>query len=62
MDDLVFMLDSMGLRTGVDLQKLVAVRKVLERNLTPTELHGQVARAGLPKNYQSAAARMPAAA
>jgi hydroxymethylglutaryl-CoA lyase len=62
MDDLVFMLDSMGLRTGVDLGKLVAVRKILERNLAAGELHGQVARAGLPKNYQPAAARMPAAA
>jgi hydroxymethylglutaryl-CoA lyase len=62
MDDLVFMLDSMGLRTGVDLQRLVAVRRILERNLAASELHGQVARAGLPKNYQSAAARMPVAA
>jgi hydroxymethylglutaryl-CoA lyase len=62
MDDLVFMLDSMGLRTGVDLPKLVAVRTILERNLAASELHGQVARAGLPKNYRSAAARMPAAA
>jgi hydroxymethylglutaryl-CoA lyase len=62
MDDLVFMLDSMGLRTGVDLERLVAVRRILERNLDASELHGQVARAGLPKNYQSAAARMPAAA
>lgn len=62
MDDLVFMLDSMGLRTGVDLQRLVAVRRILERNLAGSELHGQVARAGLPKNYQSAVARMPAAA
>jgi hydroxymethylglutaryl-CoA lyase len=59
MDDLCFMLDSMGLSTGVDLAKLVAVRAILERNLAGTELHGAFARAGLPKNYRGAAARMP---
>jgi hydroxymethylglutaryl-CoA lyase len=57
MDDLVFMLDSMGLRTGVDLEKLVAVRAILERNLKGAELHGAFARAGLPRNYRPAAAR-----
>ena len=57
MDDLVFMLDSMGLRTGVDLEKLLAVRRILERNLAGTELHGALARAGLPRNYVPAAAR-----
>ena len=62
MDDLVFMLDSMGLRTGIDLERLVAVRKILERNLAGAELHGAVARAGLPKNYVPAAGRMRAAA
>jgi hydroxymethylglutaryl-CoA lyase len=62
MDDLVFMLDSMGLRTGIDLAQLVAVRKILERNLAGAELHGAVARAGLPKNYVPADGRMRAAA
>ena len=54
MDDLVFMLDSMGLRTGIDIEKLLTVRDILARNLPGTELHGAVARAGLPKNYLSA--------
>jgi hydroxymethylglutaryl-CoA lyase len=57
MEDLVFMLDSMGLRTGIDLEKLVAVRRILERNLPGAELHGAIARAGLPKNYVKAEAR-----
>jgi hydroxymethylglutaryl-CoA lyase len=56
------MLDSMGLRTGIDLERLVAVRKILERNLAGAELHGAVARAGLPKNYVPATGRMRAAA
>jgi hydroxymethylglutaryl-CoA lyase len=57
MEDLVFMLDSMGLRTGIDLQKLIAVRQILERNLAREELHGAVARAGLPRNYLGATER-----
>ncbi len=57
MEDLCFMLDSMGLRTGVDLERLIQVRDILARNLPGSELHGTVARAGLPKNYVAASAR-----
>ncbi len=57
MEDLVFMLDSMGLRTGVDLQKLVGIRKVIKNNLPNTELFGAIARAGLPTKYETADAR-----
>jgi len=60
MDDLCFMLDSMGLRTGVDIEKLIEVRKIVREALPDIEMHGAVARAGLPKNYVSAAARMAA--
>lgn len=58
MEDLCFMLDSMGLRTGVNLQKLVSVRQILERNLAGHELHGALARAGMPAKYVSAADRL----
>jgi len=44
------------------VERLVAVRKILERNLAGAELHGAVARAGLPKNYVPAVGRMRAAA
>ena len=57
MDDLVFMLDSMGLRTGIDLEKLLQVREIVSRNLPGTELYGAVAKAGLPTQYVSADAR-----
>lgn len=57
MDDLCFMLDSMGLRTGVDLQALLEVRRILERNLPAGELRGALARAGLPTAYVPAARR-----
>lgn len=57
MDDLVFMLDSMGLRTGIDVGKLIEVRNILKRNLPGTELYGAVAKAGLPTKYVEASAR-----
>jgi hydroxymethylglutaryl-CoA lyase len=58
MDDLVFMLDSMGLRTGVDVEKLVAVRQIVRDTLPDIEMYGAIARAGLPKSYVSAASRV----
>jgi hydroxymethylglutaryl-CoA lyase len=57
MDDLVFMLDSMGLRTGIDVEKLLQVREIVKTNLPGTELYGAVAKAGLPTKYASADAR-----
>ncbi len=57
MDDLCFLLDSMGLRTGVDLDKLVQVRQVIARNLPGVTLYGGLARSGLPRNYIPAAQR-----
>lgn len=60
MDDLCFMLDSMGLRTGVDIERLVAVRQIVRETLPDIEMHGAIARAGLPRNYVPAAARAAA--
>ena len=51
MDDLCFMLDSMGLRTGVDLERLLQVRHIVHAALPDIEMHGALARAGLPRNY-----------
>jgi hydroxymethylglutaryl-CoA lyase len=53
-EDLVFMLESMGLRTGVDLPGLIETRRILEQTL-PGPLHGSLARAGLPKGFCPAA-------
>ena len=60
MEDLCFLLDSMGLETGVDLQKLLAVRKIPSAHLGADSLSGALARAGLPRHYQSAAERAAA--
>ena len=60
MDDLCFMLDSMGYDTGVDLQRLLEVRKIIERSLPDIAMQGALAKAGLPTNYVSAAQRKAA--
>ena len=57
MEDLCFLLDSMGLRTGVDLDRLVRVREIIARNLPSQALYGGLARAGLPPLYIPAAHR-----
>jgi len=48
-EDLVYMLEEMGLRTGIDLEKLIAVRKVLESGLPDEPLYGFIAQVGLQK-------------
>jgi hydroxymethylglutaryl-CoA lyase len=49
-EDLVFLCESKGLDTGIDLGKLVAVRGILEREMPGERLYGALARAGLPKS------------
>ena len=55
-EDLVFLLESMGLRTGVDLEQLIEARAILADGLPGEELHGHVAAAGLPKGFAPATA------
>ncbi len=54
-EDLVFMLESMGFATGIDLDRLVAARALLAAGLPDEPMHGGVARAGLPKTFKLAA-------
>lgn len=51
MEDLAFLLESMGYATGVDLAKLIEVRRFVEASLPGEKFHGAVARAGLPRNF-----------
>lgn len=55
MEDLVFMLEAMGLRTGVDIEALLAVRKWLVESLPDVRFHGAIPVAGLPKNFSLSA-------
>lgn len=48
-EDLVFMLEGAGFRTGIDVDRLVALRSIIARNLPDEPLHGAYARAGAPK-------------
>ena len=51
MDDLVFLLEGAGMKTGVDLEKLVQVREIVAANLPEEPLHGMYAKAGAPKGF-----------
>lgn len=52
-EDLAFMLASMGLATGVDLERLLALRAQVAGWLAGETLHGTLWRAGLPKTFRA---------
>lgn len=47
-EDLVFLCESKGFPTGIDIEKLVAVRAILRSEMPNEPLYGGLARAGLP--------------
>lgn len=51
-EDLVFMLESMGFQTGIDLDRLIAARELLHEGVPAEPLYGQVPKAGIPKTYR----------
>ncbi len=55
-EDLAFMLEAMGIATGVDIEQLLALRAKVSAWLEGQTLHGTLWRAGLPKTFQPAAA------
>jgi isopropylmalate/homocitrate/citramalate synthase len=55
-EDLVYLLESEGFDTGIDLEKLLAARQVLREALPDEVLHGRIAAAGIPRTYRFAAA------
>jgi len=59
-EDLVFLLESMGLSTGIDLDRLLAARGVLAQALAEETLYGYVAQAGLPKGFSPASGQRAA--
>lgn len=54
-EDLVFMLESMGFTTGIDLPKLIDARRLLHEGLPEEPMQGQVPKAGIPRTFQKAA-------
>lgn len=53
-EDLAFMLAAMGYETGIDLEKLLAVRDIVKAALPETDLYGFTPDAGLPKGFSRA--------
>jgi hydroxymethylglutaryl-CoA lyase len=54
-EDLVFMFESMGVKTGIDLQKLFVARKILADAIPAEPIYGHIPVAGLPKGFRAAA-------
>jgi hydroxymethylglutaryl-CoA lyase len=54
-EDLVFMFEAMGVRTGVDLEKLIAAREPLKAGLPGEPVYGMTPEAGLPKGWRQEA-------
>ncbi|QHE74908.1 hydroxymethylglutaryl-CoA lyase [Hydrogenophaga sp. PBL-H3] len=56
-EDLVFMFEAMGVRTGIDVTKLIAAREPLKAGLPGEPVYGMTPEAGLPKGWLTNASR-----
>jgi hydroxymethylglutaryl-CoA lyase len=59
-EDLVFLLESMGLRTGVDIDALIATRSIVAAAFPDEPIYGHIPDAGLPKGFHYAQERVNA--
>ena len=50
-EDLVFMFEAMGVKTGIDMQKLMDARIYLQAGLPNEAIYGMTPEAGLPKGF-----------
>ncbi|HEV2334630.1 MAG TPA: hydroxymethylglutaryl-CoA lyase [Stellaceae bacterium] len=55
LEDTVFMFEAMGCETGIDIERLAAVREILAGALPEVTLYGAIAKAGLPRNFHPVA-------
>jgi len=53
-EDLVFLLESQGLRTGINFERLFSARQILAQALPGVALYGFTPEAGLPKDFVAA--------
>jgi hydroxymethylglutaryl-CoA lyase len=58
-EDLVFMFEAMGVRTGIDLHALARARALLQAGLPGEPVYGMTLEAGLPLGFQYADGRHP---
>lgn len=54
-EDAAFLLETMGLSTGIDIPKLIALRRKVETWLPEERFSGAIHRAGVPKTFHAAA-------
>lgn len=52
-EDLVYMLEAMGLHTGIDMGILLETRQFVRQSLPDVAMYGYIADAGLPKGFSS---------
>ena len=55
-EDLAFLCESKGFATGIDIDRLIAVRSILKAEMPGEQLYGGLARAGLPDRKSAVAA------
>lgn len=55
-EDLVFMFEAMGVRTGIDLERLFAARAPLQAGLPDEPVYGMTPEAGLPRGFRQGVA------
>jgi hydroxymethylglutaryl-CoA lyase len=48
--------EATGLDTGIDLDRLIAVRRMVEGFMPGIPFHGDLSKAGIPKNFHRLAA------
>jgi hydroxymethylglutaryl-CoA lyase len=56
-EDCAFLLESLGFDTGLDIEKLIALREHVAQWLPHERIGGMIAQAGLPKTFAPASAR-----
>jgi hydroxymethylglutaryl-CoA lyase len=50
-EDLVFMFEAMGIKTGINLDSLLEARKPLQSGVPDEQIYGMISDAGLPKGF-----------
>ena len=56
MEDLAFAFEAMGVRTGIDLDALIALRRTVFNDMAGLETYGHLGLAGLPKGFEATTA------
>ena len=58
-EDLVYLCERSGFSTGIDLDRLIGIRSILEREMPGENLFGAMARAGTPKSISWKSLNLP---